>query len=327
MRALLLAGLTLAACGGEDPGGLALEIGPSPVAATGLAVSVRGPAGPLVEGQRFGAPPGVIRIAASGRSDLVRIAVYALAGEERVAFGAAAVDLAAGARTVEVPLAAPLPLDVDADGWPDPVDDHLDTVAPQTPFPPEGACDALVRRGGPEHRPANATANATVPSAPTLPDWGAGDRRANTDVKPRIRGQFTGTTDEILQWAACRWGMDEDLARAFAATVSEWRQTAESGGSYGLFGINPMYASGTLPWARDSTAFNADYGLGWWRACYEGYWTWIEQPQPGSGYAQGDALGCTGMWASGRWYDAPARGFIGSVEAALRDRPWERPGF
>ena len=42
----------------------------------------------------------------------------------------------------------------------------------------------------------------------------------------RVDGNFTGTTDEILQWGACKWGFDEDLVRAFAANESWWRQSA-----------------------------------------------------------------------------------------------------
>src|SRR5580765_814833 len=33
---------------------------------------------------------------------------------------------------------------------------------------------------------------------------------------PRVDGQFTGTTDEIFQWGACKWGLRDDLVRAIA---------------------------------------------------------------------------------------------------------------
>jgi len=41
---------------------------------------------------------------------------------------------------------------------------------------------------------------------------------------PRVDGQFTGTTDEIIQWAACKWGIPDNLLRAQAVTESTWYQ-------------------------------------------------------------------------------------------------------
>jgi soluble lytic murein transglycosylase-like protein len=32
---------------------------------------------------------------------------------------------------------------------------------------------------------------------------------------------FRGTTDEIIRWAAWKWGIDEDLLRAVAARESD----------------------------------------------------------------------------------------------------------
>ncbi len=40
----------------------------------------------------------------------------------------------------------------------------------------------------------------------------------------RVDGQFTGTTDEIFQWAACKWGLPDNLIRADAAQESTWFQ-------------------------------------------------------------------------------------------------------
>ena len=37
-------------------------------------------------------------------------------------------------------------------------------------------------------------------------------------------GQFTGTTDEIFQWAACKWGLPDDVLRAIAVRESTWYQ-------------------------------------------------------------------------------------------------------
>ena len=50
--------------------------------------------------------------------------------------------------------------------------------------------------------------------------------KARSYIAPRIDGNFTGTTAEILRWTACKWGIDESIV--FAQTVMEtwWRQTA-----------------------------------------------------------------------------------------------------
>jgi hypothetical protein len=42
---------------------------------------------------------------------------------------------------------------------------------------------------------------------------------------PRIDGQFTGTTDEIFQWAACKWGLPDNVIRAVAVRESTWFQS------------------------------------------------------------------------------------------------------
>jgi autotransporter family porin len=36
----------------------------------------------------------------------------------------------------------------------------------------------------------------------------------------RVTGNFTGTTDEIIQWAAHKWGIDEDVVRSVATAES-----------------------------------------------------------------------------------------------------------
>ena len=63
-----------------------------------------------------------------------------------------------------------------------------------------------------EIRPGNAGYNATT--------WGAW-----SSSFPRATGSFTGTTDQIIQWAACKWGFDEDTLRAQVAKESWWTQT------------------------------------------------------------------------------------------------------
>jgi hypothetical protein len=39
-----------------------------------------------------------------------------------------------------------------------------------------------------------------------------------------VDGQYTGTTDQIMQWGTCKWGLDPDVARANAVSETNWNQ-------------------------------------------------------------------------------------------------------
>ena len=53
---------------------------------------------------------------------------------------------------------------------------------------------------------------------------GTYDPRWDSWLLPRVDGQFTGTTDEIFQWAACKWGLSDNMVRAIAVRESTWFQ-------------------------------------------------------------------------------------------------------
>jgi hypothetical protein len=59
----------------------------------------------------------------------------------------------------------------------------------------------------------------------------------------RVDGQFTGTTDEIFQWGACKWGLPDDLLRAIAVRESTWYQyqTYPSGRCVPNFGCGDTF--------------------------------------------------------------------------------------
>jgi hypothetical protein len=40
----------------------------------------------------------------------------------------------------------------------------------------------------------------------------------------RVTGHHTGTTDENIQWSACKWGISDNLLRAIAVRESTWFQ-------------------------------------------------------------------------------------------------------
>jgi hypothetical protein len=98
-------------------------------------------------------------------------------------------------------------------------------------LPSDHECAQQVHRSSWEPRPSNTKSNHTLVSHSSLsaelaarPRAAAHDARWDPYLLPRVSGQFTGTTDEILQWAACKWGFPDNFARAEAAHESSWFQ-------------------------------------------------------------------------------------------------------
>ena len=154
--------------------------------------------------------------------------------------------------------------------------------------------------------------------------------KANTDY-PRVDGQYTGTTDQVLQWAACKWGIDEDVVRAQIAVESWWSMLAvgDNGESFGLGQVRVPYHPSAFvdDNAKRSAAYNVDYTYGVFRACYEGQMTWLNTVDHVGTYAAGDLWGCLGVWFSGRWHTPEAEGYIAKVKDYQAQRIWTTPGF
>lgn len=216
------------------------------------------------------------------------------------------------------------------------------TLPPGTTLPTEEECAARVRRSPWEPRPENNRANRTTPASLVLGEWSNHSERANRELLPRITGNFTGTTDEILQWGACKWGFDEDLVRAVAVQESDWRQamvgdieddpehcapgySVPCPTSFGITQVRWYIWPGTFPHARDSTALAIDYWGGLVRSCYEGYVDWLHAFT--DAYVVGDLWGCVGFWYLGRWYEAPNREYIARVQRRLAVKEWLSPTF
>jgi hypothetical protein len=145
-----------------------------------------------------------------------------------------------------------------------------------------------------------------------------------------VNGRFRGTTDEIIQWAAYKWGFDPRLLRAAAVVESWWHQSAvgDNGDSFGLFQVRrPYHCWGECRIARDSTAFNADYYGGILRAYFDGKMGWLNTVERGRDYGPGDVWGSVGAWYAGRWWTDPAKGYIRVVRQRLRERTWRTAGF
>lgn len=132
----------------------------------------------------------------------------------------------------------------------------LQPVGSWSSVPDNQVCAGQVHRSTWEPRPDNDKRNHVTPDAeavhrafaarPVSPD-GTHDRRWDSWLLKRVDGQFTGTTDEIFQWAACKWGLSDNLLRAVAVRESTWYQyeTYSSGRPVANFGSGDMMPPGT----------------------------------------------------------------------------------
>ena len=199
------------------------------------------------------------------------------------------------------------------------------TVDPGEELPGGDECVSRVRRDGWEPRPENGAQNATTGTQLILPADSWTGYEAWHAMARRVDGDFTGTTDEIIQWASCKWGFDEDLTRAQAYIESGWVQATlgDAGHSVGLLQVKAARDGTphryTWPHSRTSTAFNVDYALAWRRACYEGHFAEVGWLPPES---RGDLTGCLGLWYSGTWGTGHDE-YLESIARALHERPWD----
>ncbi len=181
---------------------------------------------------------------------------------------------------------------------------HFSTLPPHAALPSDQFCAASIPPT-PEVRPDNFPFNHSEPAVSQLLDFYKhpvfGSNPPAADFY-RVDGRYTGSTEMILRWAACKWGIDEDVMRAQAWTESKWRQggprPGDGGGdkrllrnqcvqggftalwnfgcpnccyqSWGILQTKVYYEWGTWPMIKDSTAFNADYRGADQRACMNG---------------------------------------------------------
>jgi hypothetical protein len=178
----------------------------------------------------------------------------------------------------------------------------------------------------------------------------ASDAPAAQQLAKRINGDFTGSTIDILRWAACKWGINQDIVLAQAAVESWWQQNTLGGwttdsadcppgnklGQDGKPGECPItygilqntYGPGSgWPAIARSTAMNADEAYAVWRSCFDGYETWLNTMPRGGQYRAGNVWGCVGRWFSGQWLNPPALGYIAQVKEYLREKIWLKPNF
>ncbi len=282
---------------------------------------------------------------ANGRHTLT-ITGYGYTGAP-AASSAISVNVLNGAAAAPVPPVAPPPV----------VAPTPTPVTPAYPLSDAAAASEVSMNPAFEPRPGNGAANHTIPTAAQLAQVASLsflDAHGNS-LLTKVTGNYTGTTDEILQWASFKWGFDPNVTRAIAITESNWNQgdigDIGNGVSLGILQIKSSDFTGTcapvannggniafvndpLCLSHNSTAFAADYKLAYQRACMDGSITYLASQTPSPGYpnytsATGSARlwGCIGDWFSGAWYDAGALSYIQSVQNNLANKPWIQPGF
>jgi hypothetical protein len=138
----------------------------------------------------------------------------------------------------------------------------------------------------------------------------------------RINGDCTGTTEQILEWAARKWGFDQlgypDLAKAIGVHESWWRQGLVGNlGEIGILQVHPGYWPDAGP-ASWSTAYAADYAMAVIRSYYDGA-QWV-----GSA-TRGDLRGSVAAWNCGCAYSGWSP-YPNAVFGYNDSKPWKRAG-
>jgi hypothetical protein len=232
---------------------------------------------------------------------------------------------------------------------------QLQPVGSFAHLPSDRHAAAMVHHSPWEIRPQNRKYNHTMPHGLVMrrtdPSTKAYDPRWNRYILGRISGHYTGTTDEIFQWAAAKWGMPDNLLRTVAYMESDWDQsnsgdivlnqsdcprgyTAPCPITFGIVGVNSSSWPGIFPWNRQSTAAAVDVLGGWLRGCYEGWVWWLRDHGNTSRgtYAAGDLWGCVGAWYSGDWHDGRAgvpsgQDYLTRAHNFYDLKPWLVPDF
>ncbi len=151
----------------------------------------------------------------------------------------------------------------------------------------------------------------------------------------KINGQgCTGTTEQILEWGAKKWGFDQlgypDLAKAMAVKESWWRMSLL--GDYNASGYacsrSIMQIRGTQNscggwpdalYTASSTAFAADYAMAIVRYHYDGA-SWL-----GAG-TRGSIRNAVGAYYCGCGSNG-ANAYTNEVFSVYQNKPWRQAGF
>jgi hypothetical protein len=242
---------------------------------------------------------------------------------------------------------------------------HAQTAwAPVGAMPSSDAQAAALVTHEPENRPANVAANKYVPTNAELAAFYAANQPSlNDPVRKYVTGRpglTNPSTDDLIQWAAHKWGIPEDWIRAEAVQETHWNQAPLAFGqglgdkatvSATQFAHYPAAAqvsssaltvyqsmgimqckwidtrtdvnAGTNPLRWESTAFNLDYYAHYVRWLYSGYTakiSWIQN------IYKGNQWNSIGGWFGGGG-NAASQAYIANVQSYLTSEPWTQPGF
>jgi hypothetical protein len=186
------------------------------------------------------------------------------------------------------------------------------------------AATKMVRRSRWERRADNYSANHAIPTRAQLRAFHA---QRLTSYAQQVTGHYTGTTDEIIQWAAHKWGFDPQLLRAVAAVESWWHMSVvgNNGTSFGLFQVRAPYhcQRQSCYLMSHDTALNADYYGAMLRSYYSGQETWLNTVAGnGSPYRAHDLWGSVGFWSAGHWHVSVGEVYVAKVKAYLSHQVW-----
>ena len=213
---------------------------------------------------------------------------------------------------------------------------YFKTLPAGAKLPTGKRCAQRIHHSKWEPRPQNYKQNHKVLKRAGIARNTAFNNAWQKKYRPRITGGFHGTTDEIIQWASCKWGISDNLTRARAVKESGWDQATQGdyqsagsgrcppgwkgGGrcptSFGLMQSKWNYRPSTYPRTKVSTSFNVDSALAEMRGCLDGMmWFGTE--------SRNDVWGCVGIWFSGSFHNGDS-GYVSSVQSILADQPWRR---
>jgi hypothetical protein len=150
---------------------------------------------------------------------------------------------------------------------------HTRRVGSWSHLPGGRTCAQRIHRSTWEPRPQNAVPNHWVPAASRVHRSFAArpvavqrsyDKRWDRWLLQRVTGHHTGTTDEIIQWAACKWGLPDNLLRAVAVRESTWYQnlvyrTGRCVPNYGCGDMVTQPSSATRRFCTALARFGHDY--------------------------------------------------------------------
>jgi len=138
-------------------------------------------------------------------------------------------------------------------------------------LPSGSQCSQQVHYSTWEPRPENTPQNHTMPNTTSVHNSFASRPRSdgynanwNSWLLPRVDGQFTGTTDEIIQWASCKWGIADNVLRGQAVRESTWYEGLHysDGQCYWDRGCGDSFSSPTadsITYCNGIAAFGHDY--------------------------------------------------------------------